>query len=201
MTKRVSTFRLSSSTDRGDGTVAVGRITRPHGVRGDVLVVSWSDHPDRFVRDAQFEALPSGSAGESPVAPTATSSGVSAARVVLTVATARPHKAGYIIRFAEVADRTDAERLVGHVLNIDAGSRRELEPDEFWPDELIGLRAEDVTGATLGTVRDVVQGVAQDRLVVLTASGDEVKVPFVSALVGDIDTERVVIDPPQGLFP
>ena len=164
-----------------DGAVAVGRIVRPHGVRGDLLVYSLSDYPGRFAVGARFETSP----GSQP----------------LTVAGSRPHKQGYIVRFAEIDDRDGAERLVKSTLTIAAGDRRALEDDEFWPDQLIGLRAESPSGGVLGEVTDVVQGAAQDRLVVTTGSGATVEVPFVAAIVGDVEDNRIVVDPPDGLFP
>lgn len=164
-----------------DDAVAVGRIVRPHGVRGDLLVYSLSDHAGRFAAGARFETRP----GSQP----------------LTVASSRPHKQGYIVRFVEVGDREQAEQLAKATLTIRAGDRRPLDDGEFWPDQLIGLRTETSAGAPLGQVTDVVQGGAQDRLVVTIADGATVEVPFVAAIVGDIDGERIVVDAPEGLFP
>jgi 16S rRNA processing protein RimM len=173
----------AATADGDDGTVAVGRIVRPHGVRGDLLVYSLSDHPGRFAAGARFETDPGSRS--------------------LTVASARPHKMGYIVRFAEVGDRDQAELLVKVALTIPAVDRRPLDDEEFWPDQLIGLRAETPSGVDLGEVTDVVQGAAQDRLVVTTDAGVPVEVPFVAAIVGDIDIEadRIVVDAPEGLFP
>ena len=104
-------------------------------------------------------------------------------------------------RFAGIEDRTAAESLRGAVLTIPAAERRDLEEDEFWPDDLVGLEARTPQGRVLGRVSRVVSGAAQDRLVIDTGSG-EVEVPFVDPLVPEVDVAggRVVIDPPGGLF-
>jgi 16S rRNA processing protein RimM len=118
----------------------------------------------------------------------------------VTVTNVRPHNIGLILGFAEVADRAEAEAIAKSTLTIPASERRELEPDEFWPDDLLGLDVVDPEGGSLGLVVDVVVGAAQDRLVVETPSGHRVEVPFVAALVDEPAGGSVVIRPPAGLF-
>jgi 16S rRNA processing protein RimM len=168
---------LSSSTDR----IAVGRIGRPHGVRGEVTVVVESDDPARFAPGAMLL-----SDGTEPRP--------------LTVRSARPFRdRGMIVGFEGVDDRRSAELLRGTVLTIAVEERRELNPDEYWADDLIGLTAVDAAGARLGDVVGVLIG-PQDRLVVRTAAGRDVEVPFVAAIVGDPEGGRLQIDAPAGLF-
>ncbi len=161
--------------------IPVGYITRPHGIRGDVLVVPLSDHPDRFSTGAHFY--------------------VEDGTDRLTVTAVRPHKDGVILSMAELGDRTAAEAVAKLTLTIDAADRRALGDGEYWPDDLVGLRAVTASGTVLGTVTDVVLGDAQDRLVVSTAAGQRVEVPFVAALVDEPGADSVVIRPPEGLFP
>lgn len=109
---------------------------------------------------------------------------------------------GLLVRFAGVTDRTAAEHLSGSALYIDPDQRRPLEPDEYWPDELVGMRVVSVGGDQLGTVQSVIEGSAQYRLVVHGDRGG-FEVPFVSALVPEVDPEAgciVVADIP-GLLP
>jgi 16S rRNA processing protein RimM len=120
----------------------------------------------------------------------------------LEIASVRAHTDGLLVEFREIDDRTAAERLQGATLTISPDERRPLGADEFWPDDLEGLVAITPNGDHLGTVAGVVLGAAQDRLVVRTAAGSEVEVPFVDPLVGEIHPSlgHVVIDPPEGLF-
>ena len=164
----------------GGEQIPVGFVIRAHGVRGDVLVKPLTDNPDRFVCGAEFTT---------PSAPG-----------TVTLTEVRPHKAGLILSLAEVPDRTAAERLAKTTLTIDAAQRRDLEADEFWPEDLVGLDAVDTQGTQLGVVVDVVIGVAQDRLVIETPDGRSVEVPFVADLVDEPDADVVVLRPPQGLF-
>lgn len=169
---------MADSPDR----IAVGYIRRAHGLRGDVIVRPQSDDPDRFVIGASFVT------DENP------------ARTV-TITEIREHKDGLLLLFAEVRNRNAADALRGVTLSIGKHERRNLDEDEYWPEDLIGLQVVATDGSALGTVEDVVTGTAQDRLVVTTTTGS-VEVPFVAALVPEVDAAagHIVVDPPAGLF-
>ena len=172
---------MSSSTD---DLVTIGHVRRAHGLRGDVVVHSDSDHPERFV-------------------PGAVLYGDGDRSRPFEVARASSHSDGLLVGFAGVSDRDAAEAIRGMTLTIPLTERRSLDPDEFWLDDLIGVTAVDPAGAVLGIVTGVEFGAAQDRIVVTASDGSPVEVPFVAALVPDVSLEsgRIVIDPPEGLFP
>lgn len=172
---------------RGGGTVAgtrrvVGRVGRPHGLRGEVTVQVRTDFPEqRFAVGAQLH----GDTGR-----------------VFTVETVRPHRGVLLVRFTGTTDRAAAAELRGHTLSVDAAELPELaDPDEFYDHQLEGLAAVGTDGQALGTVREVVHAPASDLLVLDTANG-EVLVPFVHAIVPEVDLAggRVVLDPPAGLL-
>jgi len=160
--------------------VPIGYVVRPHGIRGDVLVASLTDHPGRFVPGARFS-----------------SDGVPQ---TVTIVEVRPHREGVLVRFAEIHDRTAAEGFVKITLAIPAAERRPLVEGEYWPEDLVGLTAVGPDGVTLGVVSDVVLGAAQDRLAVTTPSGVVVEIPFVAALVGEPEGGTISMQPPLGLF-
>lgn len=107
-----------------------------------------------------------------------------------------------IITFEGIVDRASAEGLRGTELFIGSAERRALDPDEFWPDELVGMSTVDPSGDPIGTITDVETGAGQDRLVVETPDGP-LFVPFVVEIVPDVDrrARRVVVDLPEGLTP
>ena len=141
----------------------------------------------------------------------------------LTVARVRFDGSRWFALFEEVRDRTAAEALRGaHLLvetdtaGADGAGGADDEDDEAWyAHELIGLRAVRALASAdgesqqleqpqqLGEVVDLEPGVAQDRLIVRTPEGERVAVPFVEALVPEIDPDAgtVTVDPPGGLFP
>lgn len=118
----------------------------------------------------------------------------------LTVTGARMGKHGRIIKFREVAERNRAESLRGRILTIGSDQRRRLDDDEFWPEQLIGLMVVTTDGETVGTVRDVMFGDAQDRLVV-AGGAEDWEIPFVEDLVPEVDPSagRVTVRPIPGL--
>ncbi|OLT26766.1 ribosome maturation factor RimM [Nocardiopsis sp. CNR-923] len=164
--------------------LVVGRIGRAHGVRGDVAVDVRTDDPAQ--RFAVGSVLTTDPADAGP----------------LRVTASRRHSGRLIVRFEGVADRDAAEELRGTALLVDSADIGPTgDPDEFHDHELIGLAVVTTGGELVGTVEDVLHH-AQDVLVVTTDEGREVLVPFVSALVPEVDVTggRLVVDPPGGLL-
>lgn len=121
----------------------------------------------------------------------------------LTVAAVREHSSRLLVRFHEVDDRGAAEELRGTVLTaapVDLPPT--ADPDEFYDYQLEGLAVCTVDGAHVGTVREVSHGPAGDLLVVDRDGGHEALIPFVRAIVPEVDITagRVVLDPPEGLL-
>ena len=163
--------------------VTVGRIGRPHGVRGDVVVGVRTDEPElRFALGSRLDTEPA------DVGP-------------LTVAAVRWHSGELLVRFEGIGDRDAAGELRGTWLIVDSSTLAPSDdPDEFHDFELVGLTVRTVDGAEVGVVEDVLHP-GQDLLVV-RAGSREILVPFVKAIVTDVDVETGVltIDPPPGLI-
>lgn len=166
--------------------VTVGRIGRPHGVRGDVVVGVRTDEPElRFAVGSRLDTDP---ADAGP----------------LTVAAVRWHSGGLIVRFAGVRDRDEAAALRGTWLTVDSGTLAAPEdPDEFRDHDLIGLSVKTTAGTIVGEVADVLH-YGQDVLAIHPSGGvpEEILVPFVKAIVTEVDMTAgiLVIDPPPGLL-
>ncbi len=164
--------------------VTVGRIGRPHGIRGDVVVGVRTDEPElRFARGSRLDTDP---VGFGP----------------LTVAGSKWHSGELLVRFEGISDRDAAAELRGTWLTVDSATIAPPEdPDEFHDADLIGLSVRTVDGAHVGTVDDVLHS-GQDVLVIKSAGGREVMVPFVKVLVPEVDVSSgyLVIDPPEGLL-
>lgn len=163
--------------------LVVGRIGRPHGIRGEVTVEVRTDDPElRFAPGAELATDPA-SAGP------------------LVVRAARWHKGVLLVGFEGVTDRNAAEALRGTLLVIDSADLPPLpDPDEFHDHELVGLTVVTVAGEPVGEVVDVLHH-GQDLLVVRREKG-EALVPFVKALVPEVDLAagRLVVDAPPGLL-
>jgi 16S rRNA processing protein RimM len=160
-----------------DIEVLVGRIGKAHGLRGDVTIDVRSDEPERrFV------------AGTRLVARRSANSPASATTTHLTLTGARWHGSVLLARFAEIPDRTAAENARGLQLFVTlAPNETPEDPEEYYDHQLVGLTAYDVGGVELGEVTAVQHGAAQDLLTITTPDGREALVPFVAALVPEVD--------------
>jgi 16S rRNA processing protein RimM len=165
--------------------LVVGRIGRPHGLRGEVTVEVRTDDPElRFAPGATLATEPT-SAGP------------------LTVVASWHHGSRLVLSLDGIGDRSAAERLRGTLLVVDVDPQ-ESPPgqEEFFDHQLRGLEVCTVAGEPVGELHDVLHLPGQDVLVVRRPDGREALVPFVAAMVPqvDLDAGRVLIDPPPGLL-
>ena len=167
--------------------LVIGRVVKPHGLLGEVVVEVLSDDPDRFEPGLE---LATGDP-EVPAAPSRP----------LRVAATRRHQGKLLVTFDGLADRDAVEELRGELLTIPFGAARPLGPDEFWPHQLTGLAVVDQRGAEVGTVTEVLPGAAHDLLQVGLTAGGEVLVPAVAALVTvELTAGRIVVADLPGLL-
>ena len=162
----------------------VGRIARPHGLRGHVFVNVDTDFPEsRFRPGAELFV----DRGGAPVA--------------MVVATVRFQRERPVVGFAGVGTIEEAEALAGRELRVPLDWLEPLPAGRFYHHDLIGCRVETREGREVGVVRDVEDAQGNCRIVVASGSG-EVQIPLASAICTTIDpaVRRIVIDPPEGLL-
>jgi 16S rRNA processing protein RimM len=164
--------------------VVVGRIGRPHGVRGEVTVEVRTDDPE--LRFAPGTVLITDPADRGP----------------LTLAGRRWHREVLLLAIEGVDSREQAEELRDTRLLVPVAELPALEdPDVFYDHQLVGLAARLSDGSPLGEVA-AVRHEGTELLVVRRPDGDEVLVPFVAAIVPTVDLAGgfLVVDPPEGLL-
>ncbi|MGK5112172.1 MULTISPECIES: ribosome maturation factor RimM [unclassified Geodermatophilus] len=175
---------MSAHADEPTDTVVVGRIGRPHGVRGEVTVEVRTDDPDlRFVPGAVLLTEP-------------------ADRGPLTVAGRRWHREVLLLQLEGIDSREAAETVRNTELHVPLADLPELEdPDVFYDHQLVGLTARLTDGTVVGEV-SAVRHEGSELLVVRRSGGGELLVPFVTAMVPTVDVAGgfVVLDPPEGLL-
>jgi 16S rRNA processing protein RimM len=174
-----------SSREREDlpETVTVGRVLRPHGVRGEVVVEVLSDVPARFQKGSRVMGVREGA----PPLP-------------LTVAAGRVHKTGAVVRFEGYDDRDRAGELRGLDLEIPRSEVPKAEPGTYYQFELLGCLCRD-HGAELGRVAEVVEDGGGVMLIV-EGEGRRVPVPFVKEFLRRVDVAAgtIDLDLPEGLL-
>jgi 16S rRNA processing protein RimM len=169
--------------------VIVGRVRRPHGVRGELLIELLTDEPDAVYASGRrvFGGSVEGDADDD--APT------------LTIAETRPFKDGLLVTFREITDRAEAETWNGRHLLVPEDELAPPAEGEVYVHELKGMTVELASGERVGTVTDVFE-VPQGLLLDVARQRGTVLVPFSGEIVIDVDRERRVvrIDPPAGLL-
>jgi 16S rRNA processing protein RimM len=181
-TSSTSTVVADGATPWGDGRmsaveqVTVGRVGRPHGVRGEVSVELRTDEPERRFHQGARLTVRAPRAGAPLPDP-------------VTVTRTRWHQGRLLVDFAEVPDRDVAEAMRGALLLVEVDPReRPEDPEEFYDHQLVGLAVHALeVDSPVGVVTQVRHSGAQDLLVVRRDDGREVLVPFVAELVPAVD--------------
>ena len=170
--------------------MVVGRIGRPHGVRGLATVEVRTDDPDlRFAPGTVLRTDP-------PERGPAHGRRPQVAQRHAAAAAGRPRRG----RVRHPRGRRG--RCATPLLLVPVADLPEIEdPDSFYDHQLVGLAARLPDGSVLGEVT-AVRHEAQDLLVVRRPDGGELLIPFVSAIVPTVDLAGgfVVVDPPEGLL-
>ena len=165
----------------------VGRLTKAHGLKGAIKLELYTDDPDRrFVPGAEFSLqVPDSSPWHGKH---------------LTLRELRWYNGHPVGFFEGVDDRTAAEGLAKAILWVEHVDQEAPEPDAWYDHQLVGLTVLR-DGEKVGEVTHVDHLPAQDLLIV-KSRGREVMVPFVSAIVPEVDLEAgtVTVTPPAGLF-
>jgi 16S rRNA processing protein RimM len=186
----------SSKTSEPPETIAVGRILRPHGLRGEVVVEVLTDAPRRFdpgsslllVREGQPEVTLVVAARRAASAPGR------------PAGAGRTRRATALVRFAGIGDREAAVALRGGWLEIERSLVPPAPAGTYYRFELLGCRCSD-GGEDLGEVVEVVED--GGGLLLIVADGRrEVPVPFVARFLRAVDVEhgRIELDLPPGLI-
>ena len=159
--------------------IAVGKVTRAHGVRGEVSVLVLSEVSDRF----------------SPGAGVRVEQGDE-----LVVERSRPHGARLLVKFRGIDDRGRAEGLAGRYLLVSASEVPDAPEGSFWPHELEGCEVVTERGRRLGRIKEVMPAPGAD----LWSAVDDDREWLIPALRDvvervDLAARRVVVREVPGL--
>lgn len=165
--------------------IAVARIARVRGIRGEVAADLLTDFPERF--DGLAELISVNAAGE---------------RDTLSIEKSWLHGGRVILKFAGYDSPEAARLLVGLELAVPETDAVELEEDEFYDWELVDCRVETIDRRTVGRVREVLHTGAAPVLVIRDEAEREHLIPLAESICVEIDTESKLIrvDPPEGLL-
>ena len=168
-----------------DDLVAVAKILRPRGLRGESVAEVLTDFPERFEDLENVTAVLPG--GE---------------RRDLKLENAWFQKERVVLKFQGLDTVEDAERLREAEICISESEAVELEEGEFFDWQLEGCETVTTEGEPIGKVREVLRTGGTEVLVIDHADGREVLIPFAESICikVDVDGKRITVDPPEGLL-
>jgi 16S rRNA processing protein RimM len=167
-----------------DELVAIARIARPHGLRGEVSADVFTDFPERFDGLKNVVAVLAGDE-----------------RRELKIERFRFQNERVLLKFVGIDRIEDTERLRNAEICVTENETVELEEGEFFDWELSGCTVETVSGETVGTVKELMR-TGGTEVLVINGADKEYLIPFAESICTEVDIEkkRIVIDPPEGLL-
>ena len=166
-----------------DDLVAIARIVKPRGLKGEVVAVVLTDFPERFEGlEKVIAVMPDQSWQE------------------LTIKDHWFQRDRIVLSFARIESVEAAETLRNAEICVSEPDAIQLEDDEFYDWELAGCSVETIEGHKIGTIRELMRTGGTEILVV--DGSKEYLIPFAESIctVVDIENKRIVIDPPEGLL-
>jgi 16S rRNA processing protein RimM len=155
--------------------LVVGRVLRPHGVRGELRIGITTDHPERLVQHAHFYLAHPDSPEEAQR---------------YSVEKIRQHKEIALLKLEGCDDRNEAEALRDLLVQIPLEEAVPLEEGEYYHFQLVGVRVETEDGEWLGQVAEVLETGANDVYLVRGPRG-EILLPAIADVVLELDLEAM----------
>ncbi|MBY0021550.1 16S rRNA processing protein RimM [Paenibacillus jamilae] len=165
----------------------VGKIVNTHGIRGELKILTTTDFlEDRFAKGSELMIFPADDKAPIPV----------------TVETARFQKNMVIVKFKEYHNINDVEKYKGTLLKVSAERLGELEENEFYFHEVVGMEVVTEDGTDLGVVKEILTPGANDVWVVQMPKGKELLLPYIEDVILDVNVreKRVTVRLMEGLL-
>jgi len=162
--------------------VAIGRVVKPQGRKGEVLVEPFSDRPDRFPSLRRAWLPGTGGAGRE-----------------MAVVSCWPHKGRFVLKLAGVDSIDEAERLRGAEIRIGEEELAELPEGSYYHHQLRGLPVQDAAGRAVGEAAEILETGAGAAVLVVRGPRGEVLVPLTDEFVRRVDLaeRRIVVVVPE----
>jgi 16S rRNA processing protein RimM len=151
----------------------VGKIRRPHGVSGEVLVEVFTDFPERLVRGKNLF--------------------VGASKDKLVIRSSRGHADGILLAFSGFDSPESIGQYRNQLLYVAGTDLPELPEGEYYYHELLDLSVVEESGRELGRIAEIIETGANDVYVVVDETGRELLIPVIPDVIRDLDLEARVV--------
>ena len=167
------TSRLPSKGEGEPTYLVVGRLRRPHGVRGEILMEVITDFPERL-QDSTLVYV-----GED--------------HQELRIRSRRAQGANLVLAFDGYNSPEEAGELRNKLVFVRAADRPALPEGEYYHHQLIGLRVISDEGQYLGTLKNILDYAANDVYVIQAEGGQEILLPAIDSVILDVDLDNGII--------
>jgi 16S rRNA processing protein RimM len=167
--------------------IAIARIARTRGNRGEVLADLYTDSPDRF-NDLDEVCLEF-------------DDGRRGIRTIKKLEDVWEHKGRKVLKFEGIDTISDAETVVGGWVMVPTDQAVKLPEGTYFNHDLVGCAVSRLDGTLIGTVRDILD-IADNTQLVVCGNGREHLIPAVKNICVEVSIpdKRIIIDPPEGLM-
>ena len=157
--------------------LAIAKVRKPHGLKGEVKLDLLTDFPERY---KEGTVLYYGKSHHS-----------------LTITSVRQQGESYLFSFAELSDSESASVLTNQILYVRNANRPKLPKGQYYQHKLLGIAVFDQAGNPLGTLTEVISTGANDVFVIKDDDGKEILIPAIHEVIQQIDTDqkRMIIQP------
>lgn len=163
--------RFAGSPPGGEPVfLAVGKLRRPHGVKGEMLMEVLTDFPDRLTPGMTVY--------------------VGSVHQPLVFLSCRWHIKALLVKFVGYPDRESVADLRNQLVYLHAQDRPDLPEGEYYHHQVLGLRVVNDEGRPLGDVVEILETGANDVFVVRNETGKEILLPVIDEVILNIDLVR-----------
>jgi 16S rRNA processing protein RimM len=169
----------------GENLIVVGRVSRPHGVKGEVRIECFNPEDPSFFFRYQKIFIQGEKGSPQLYRPLAV----------------RPHKHGIVAQLEGIQNKDEAERLKGKLVLIDPAELPTLNENEYYWYEILGMRVVTELGGEVGKITDIVQTRSNDVYVV-SKGRKEILIPAIKEVIIAIEkgSRTMIIRPLKGFF-
>lgn len=167
----------------GDDYILLGKITKAHGLRGEVKIFSYSGHPENIGTYGELVLVDGSGTLSAPV----------------TVRRSRVQGKIAIVQLESINSRNEAEGIEGRGILLPKTFLPDPGDDEYYWHQYEGKLVVDINSTVIGRIKALFNNGAHDVLVV-ESDGQEILIPVTKEIVVKEDKEKLIVDPPPGLL-
>lgn len=160
-------MEMGSPLEGGPAFIAVGRLRRPHGVRGEIMMEVLTDFPERLRSGKRVFV------GEE--------------HQPMTIARVRPHQNILLVSFRGIDTPEAVAAFRNQYVYVHKSDLPKLPEGEYYHHELLGLSLVDESGRPLGVLEEILETGANDVYLARTPEGKELLIPAIPDVILDIN--------------